>query len=202
MFAGSPSNQGSEPIVPRAVEATRNDIAARINERIRSLCDAPGFVLRTGYLIQPPRGATQCVRVPIWSALRSKCPSRDRRARYRSISRCPATGRTVRALGRCAGQPPHSSGPVPRRKRARPTGSGEKRISTRRIDSAAAYPDVDLDLRIVVALAPKQQCPVICHGGADYSPDWIARSSWKRREPLLLRSEITNRTRPCLEVSA
>jgi hypothetical protein len=35
-----------------------------------------------------------------------------------------------------------------------------------------------------------------------YSPDSIARRSRKRMEPLLLRSEITKRTRPCPEVSA
>src|ERR1700719_4462266 len=35
-----------------------------------------------------------------------------------------------------------------------------------------------------------------------YSPDTIARSSRKRISPSLLVSEITNRTRPWLEVSA
>ena len=35
-----------------------------------------------------------------------------------------------------------------------------------------------------------------------YSSDWIARSSWKRLAPLLLRREITNRTCPCHEVLA
>jgi hypothetical protein len=35
-----------------------------------------------------------------------------------------------------------------------------------------------------------------------YSPDSMARSSRKRIPPLLLPSEITKRTRPCLEVSA
>jgi hypothetical protein len=34
-----------------------------------------------------------------------------------------------------------------------------------------------------------------------YSPDSMARSSRKRLPPLLLASEITKRTRPCLEVS-
>src|SRR5437764_10329692 len=35
-----------------------------------------------------------------------------------------------------------------------------------------------------------------------YSPDWMALSSRKRIAPSLLPSEITKRTRPCLEVSA
>ncbi len=35
-----------------------------------------------------------------------------------------------------------------------------------------------------------------------YSSDWMALSSWKRIVLSLLVSEITKRTRPCLEVSA
>ncbi len=40
-------------------------------------------------------------------------------------------------------------------------------------------------------------CPL-----SSYSPDWMALSSRKRIAPSLLLSEITKRTRPCLEVSA
>jgi hypothetical protein len=111
----------------------------------------PASFSEPGYPIQPPRGATQCVRVRIWSASRSKRPSRDRRARYRSIFRFPGTDRTVQVLGRCGGRPQHSSGPGPRGRRAGQLDLVKNEFSTRRINSATAYAETNLDFPAMAA---------------------------------------------------
>ena len=65
----------------------------------------------------------ECVR----SERRSRRLSRDQRARGRSKSRRPATARTGRPHGRCAGRPLHSSPHAPSRRYGRSNARGKRR---------------------------------------------------------------------------